>query len=111
MIFLNVIFHFFEHRPSRKTPTPTVGKMPWLKKKEPSRASKFGPPVTGVSTAVPPPTQVTAPLTLGPAPTPAISLPPSLPPVAAAPPPAAVVAPPAANNTGQGRRKKVLLAM
>ena len=50
---------------SRKTPTPMVGKMPWLKKDGPGRASKFGPPVSGVTSAVPPPTQVTAPLTLG----------------------------------------------
>ena len=66
--------------PGAKKTTPIVGKMPWLKK-ETGRASKFGPPISGMAASVPPPTLVTAVPTLGqPAPPPVPSLPMSLPP-------------------------------
>jgi len=61
-------------QPARKSATPMVGKMPWLKGNSSGsttttgRTSKFGPPVsqgTGIVPVVPPPQLVTAPVILG----------------------------------------------
>ncbi len=80
--------------PGGKKTTPIVGKMPWLKK-DTGRASKFGPPISGLAASVPPPTLVTAVPTLGqPAPPPVPSAPMVQPPS---------VHPPASGNASNGK--------
>lgn len=84
-------------QPTRKSATPMVGKMPWLKGNSSSttttsgRTSKFGPPVsqgTGIVPVVPPPQLVTAPVILGGSNNDASNVPlPPMPPIPKDPPP------------------------